>query len=159
VDGLDVLQEIIMKASMKCSNCGAEMSNLNMTWGRKQMWFVVPIMLIGFLPLIKMSFFKGDVTKDLKISGIETRASGKSLEIVGLITNSSGREWSGITVEAEFFDASGRFIDEASEYMRSDIAGNSKEYFKIVIASPPEEALSGAIKPSVKISGGHTSPF
>jgi hypothetical protein len=68
-------------------------------------------MLIGFLPLIKMSFFKGDVTKDLKISGIETRASGKSLEIVGLITNSSGREWSGITVEAEFFDASGRFID------------------------------------------------
>ena len=144
---------------MKCSNCGAEMSNLNMTWGRKQMWFIIPVMLLGFLPLIKMSFFKGDVTKDLKISDIQTRMSGTSLEIVGLITNSSGRQWSSITVEAEFFDSSGNFLDEASEYMRSDIAGNSKEHFKIVILSPPEAALSGAIKPVVKISGGQTSPF
>lgn len=148
-----------MKASMKCSNCGAEMSNLNMTWGRKQLWFVIPVMLLGFLPLIKMSFFKGDVKKDLAVSEIETRASGRSLEIVGLITNSSSREWSSITVEAEFFDASGKFIDEASEYMRSDIGGYSKEHFKIVISSPPEAALSGAIQPVVKISGGHTSPF
>lgn len=135
------------------------MSNLNMTWGRKQMWFILPVMLIGFLPLIKMTFFKGDVTKDLKISDIQTRVSGRSLEVVGLITNSSSREWSSITVEAEFFDASGNFIDEASDYMRSDIAGNSKEHFKIVIASPPEASLSGAIKPVVKISGGHTRPF
>lgn len=135
------------------------MSNLNMTWGRKQMWFIIPVMLLGFLPLIKMSFFKGDVTKDLRISDIQTRMSGTSLEIVGLITNSSGRQWSSITVEAEFFDSSGNFLDEASEYMRSDIAGKSKEHFKIVIASPPEAALSGDIKPVVKISGGHTSPF
>ncbi|MCX6855292.1 MAG: FxLYD domain-containing protein [Verrucomicrobia bacterium] len=135
------------------------MSNMNMTWGRKQMWFMIPIMLLGFLPLIKMTFFKGDITKDLKVSDIQTHASGRSLEIVGLITNSSSREWSGITVEAEFFDASGKFLDEASEYLRSDIAGNSKEHFKIVIASPPEDAVSGSVKPIVKISGGHTSPF
>jgi hypothetical protein len=130
-----------------------------MTWGRKQMWFIFPVMLLGFLPLIKMTFFKGDMTKDLKISDIQTRVSGRSLEVVGLITNSSSREWSGITVEAEFFDTSGKFIDEASEYMRSDIAGNTKEHFKIVITSPPEVALSGTIKPVVKISGGHTSSF
>jgi hypothetical protein len=148
-----------MKASMKCSNCGAEMSNLNMTWGRKQMWFIFPVMLLGFLPLLKMTFFKGDVTKDLQISEIQTRTSDRSLEIVGLITNSSGREWSGITVEAEFFDASGNFLDEANEYLRSDIRGNSKEHFKIVISSPPDAALSGNIKPVIKISGGHTSPF
>jgi len=148
-----------MKASMKCSNCGAEMSNLSMNWGRKQMWFIIPVMLLGFLPLIKMSFFKGDVTKDLQISDIQTRASGSSLEVVGLITNTSSRDWSGITVEAEFFDASGKFIDEASDYLRSEIAGNAKEHFKIVIVSPPKEALDGDIKPNVKIYGGHTSPF
>jgi hypothetical protein len=148
-----------MKASMKCSNCGAEMSNLNMVWGRKQLWFMLPVMLLGFLPLIKMTFFKGDATKDLAISDIQTRASGKSLEVVGLIANSSSREWSGVTVEAEFFDASGNFIDEAVEYLRSDIGGNSKEHFKIVIPSPPDAAVSGSIKPVVKISGGHTSPF
>ncbi len=148
-----------MKASMKCSNCGAEMSNLNMTWGRKQMWFIVPIMFVGFLPLIKMSFFKGDVTKDLTISEIQTRNSDRSLEILGLITNSSSREWSGLNVEAEFFDASGNFIDEDSVYLRSEIAGHSKEHFKIVIASPPDAAVNGSIKPVVKISGGRTSPF
>jgi hypothetical protein len=148
-----------MKASMKCSNCGAEMSNLNMTWGRKQMWFLIPIMLLGFLPLIKMAFFKGDVTKDLTVSEIQTKVSGRSLEIIGLITNSSRSEWSSVTVEAEFFDESGKFVDEAIEYLRSDIGGNSKEHFKIVINSPPEAALDGSIKPVVKISGGHTSPF
>jgi hypothetical protein len=148
-----------MKAIMKCSNCGAEMSNLNMTWGRRQLWFIIPAMLLGFFPLIKMTFFKGDVTKDLTVSNIQTRVSGTSLEIVGLITNSSSREWSGVTVESEFFDASGNFVDEASEYLRSDISGNSKEHFKIVIHSPPEAAVSGSIKPIVKISGGHTNPF
>lgn len=144
---------------MKCSNCGAEMTNMNMTWGKKQMWFLIPVMLLGFLPIIKMTFFKGDATKDLAISDIETRAAGRSLEIVGLITNSSGREWSGVTVQAEFFDASGKFVDEASEYLRSDISGNSKEHFKIVISSPPDAALNGEMKPVVKISGGHTRPF
>lgn len=148
-----------MKASMKCSNCGAEMSNLNLTWGRRQMWFIIPIMVLGFLPLIKMTFFKGEAAKDLSISEIQTRTSGRTLEIVGLITNSSGREWSGVTVEAEFFDAAGNFLDEESNFLRSDIAGHSKEHFKIVISSPPEGALSGDIKPVIKISGGHTSPF
>ena len=135
------------------------MSNMNMTWGKKQMWFLIPVMVLGFLPIIKMTFFKGDATKDLAISDIETRAAGRSLEIVGLITNSSSREWSGVTVQAEFFDASGKFVDEASEYLRSDISGNSKEHFKIVISSPPGEALNGEMKPVLKISGGHTRPF
>lgn len=106
-----------------------------------------------------MSFFKGDVSKDLVISNIETRVSGSSLEITGLITNASNHEWSGITVEAEFFDDSGKFVDEASEFLRSDVGGHAKEHFKIVISSAPESAISGAIKPKVKISGGHTSPF
>ena len=148
-----------MKAKMKCSNCGAEMSNLNMNWGRKQFLFIIPIMLIGFLPLIKMTFFKGDITKDLVVSEVKTRTAGSGLEIVGLITNSSGRAWSGITIEAEFYDSSGEFIDEASEYLRSEISGDAKEHFKIKIASPPKEAVSGDIKPVVKVSGGHTSPF
>tara|TARA_R110002096_G_scaffold44670_3_gene120919 strand:+ start:362 stop:808 length:447 start_codon:yes stop_codon:yes gene_type:complete len=148
-----------MIAKMKCSNCGAEMSNLNMSWGRKQLLFIIPIMLIGFLPLLKMTFFKGDVTKDLVVSEVTTRTAGKSLEIVGLITNSSGRTWSGVTVEAEFYNSAGEFIDEASEYLRSDIAGHAKEHFKIPIPSPPQAAVSGEIKPAVKVSKGHTSPF
>ena len=149
----------MMKATMKCSNCGAEMSNMSMSWPQKQLWVIVPILLLGFLPLIKMTLFKGDVTKDLAISEVKTKRVGSSLEIIGLITNSSGREWSGVTVEAEFYDSSGEFLDEASQYIKSTIGGHAKEHFKITIASPPELAEKGPLKPTVKVSGGHTSPF
>ncbi|MEI7911544.1 MAG: FxLYD domain-containing protein [Verrucomicrobiota bacterium] len=144
---------------MKCSNCGAEISNLNMSWGRKQMWFMIPVMLIGFSPLIMMTCFKGDATKDLQISEVRTRCVGNSLEIVGLITNLGKRQWSSVTVNADFFDSKGVFIDKASEYLRSNIGGNAKEYFKITIPSPPEQVTKEAIQPVVKISGGNTSPF
>lgn len=84
-----------MKAKMKCSNCGAEMSSINMSWscGWKQYLFIVPILILGFLPLIKITMFKGDVAKDLVISDVKTKMVGSSLEIIGLITNSSGRDW------------------------------------------------------------------
>lgn len=148
-----------MNAKMKCSSCGAEMSNLNMSWGKKQYWFMIPVMLIGLLPLLKMTFFKGDITKDLSITNVQTRVEGSSLEVVGLITNKSSREWSSLTIEAEFFDASGAFVDESSEYLRSDIGGHKEEHFKIVITNPPSQALSGSISPKLKIAGGHTNPF
>jgi hypothetical protein len=148
-----------MKTKMTCSKCGAEIENLNMNWGRKQIWLVLPILILGFLPLVKMTFFKGVVSEDLSISEVETKVVGSSLEIIGLITNSSGNEWSGVTVEAEFYDASGKFLDEGSEYIRSDIAGKAKEHFKITLRNPPEAALQGEIQPKLKVSGGHTSPF
>ena len=148
-----------MKTKMKCSNCGAEIENLNMNWGRKQIWLVLPILILGFFPLIKITFFKATVTEDLSISEVESKVVGSSLEIIGLITNSSGNEWSGVTVEAEFYDASGKFLDEGSDYLRSDIAGKAKEHFKITLRNPPEAALQGDIEPKLKVSGGHTSPF
>lgn len=148
-----------MIAKMQCSNCGAEMSNLNMNWGKKQFLLIIPIMLIGFLPLVIMSSPKGDPTKVLVVSEVTTRTSGKSFEILGLITNSSGRKWTGIRVEAEFYDSSGVFIDEASEYLRSDISGDATEHFKITIPSPPKEVSEGGIKPIVKVSSARTGLF
>ncbi len=148
-----------MIAKMKCSNCGAEMSNLNMTWGRKQLWFIIPIMLLGFLPMAKLFWFKGDATKELAVSGIQKRMSGQSLEIIGLVTNSGSHKWSSVTIEAEFFDSAGNFIDEASEYLRSDINEGAKEHFKITMKAPPVQASSPDTKMVVKVTGGHTMPF
>ena len=148
-----------MKAKMKCSNCGAEMSNMSMNWGLKQLWVIVPILILGFLPLIRMTLYKGDVTKDLAISEVRTKMVGSSLEVIGLISNSSGREWSGVTIEAEFYDPSGVFLDERTQYLQSTIGGHAKEHFKVTVSSPPELAAEGVIKPTMKISGGHTSPF
>ncbi len=148
-----------MIAKMKCSNCGADISTLNMTWGQKYWWFTLPIMLLGFWPLAKMTLFKGDITKDLVISEISRRVDGSSLEIIGLITNQGGKSWSGVTVEAEFFDASGTFIDEESEYLRTDIAPHAKEHFKITLRSKASKVSDPATKMNVKIAGGHSMPF
>lgn len=144
---------------MKCSNCGAEMSNLNMSWGRKQIWFIVPIMLLGFLPLVRMTFFKGDPMKDLSISDVQKRSVDRSLEITGLISNSSSRTWSSVSVEVEFFDAAGQFVDEANERIDSDIGSHAKEHFKIRISSPSQQITADGVKHVVKIAGGHTNPF
>jgi hypothetical protein len=148
-----------MLAKMKCSNCGAEMSNLNMSWGWKNYLMMIPIMLLGFLPLLKMTFFKGDVTKELSISDVQRRTADRSLEIVGLITNSGSRTWSGVTIEAEFFDASGAFVDEATEYLRSDIAAKAQEHFKVTVLAPSAALTAPDTKMVVKVAGGHTSPF
>lgn len=149
----------LMIAKMKCSSCGAEMSNLSMTWPRKYWLFMIPVMVLGFLPLIRMTFFKGDYTRDLHIQDVQKRSQGSSLEILGLIENTGGRTWSSVTVEAEFFDASGAFIDEEVSSLRSDVAAHGREHFKITVRSPSSAILASDVKMQVKVSGGHTLPF
>jgi hypothetical protein len=148
-----------MQAKMKCSNCGAEVSNLSITTNWKHLLFIVPIMLLGFWPLLSMMFNKGDITKDLAISDVQKRSNQGSLEIVGLLTNSGSHTWTSITVEAEFFDAAGNFIDESTQYLQSDVAGNAKEHFKITISNPAPALSAPDTKMVVKVSGGHTSRF
>jgi hypothetical protein len=148
-----------MIAKMKCSNCGAEMSNLNMSWGRKQLWFIIPILLLGFWPMAKLLWFKGDAMKDLVISDVQKRMNGRSLEIVGIVTNTGKHKFSSVTIEAEFFDAAGNFLDEEDEYLRSDINGGAKEHFKITMTSPPAQASAAETKMVVKVSGGHSDSF
>ena len=60
-----------MKATIKCSNCGAEITNLNFSWPKKQWLFILPIVLIGFLPMWQLYKPKGDFRKDLQINILE----------------------------------------------------------------------------------------
>jgi len=130
-----------------------------MSWGKKQWFFIIPIMILGFLPLAKMTFFKGDPTSDMIISEIRSNTNGGTIEITGLITNSGLHEWSSVTVEVEFFDKNGNFLDEKSEYLRTTIKPDAKEHFKVSIASKDERLLEEGVDVRVKIAGGHTSPF
>lgn len=148
-----------MIAKIKCSNCGAEMSNLNMTWGKKQLWFIVPMMLVGFLPMMKLFWFKGEATKELEISQVQKRFNDRSLEIVGLLTNRGDTKFSSVTIEAEFFDAAGNFLDEQSQYLQSDVLGGAQEHFKITMRNPPAQANAADTKMVVKVTGGHSMPF
>ena len=146
-------------AKLKCSNCGEEISTFNMSWGWKHLLFVIPILLIGFLPMARLFFFKGDIANELIISDVEKRFTGNNLEIVGLITNKGSHDWSAVAIEAEFFDVSGVFLDEGQEYLRGNVSRGANEHFKITIRNPREPMTSTENKMVVKISGGHASPF
>jgi len=148
-----------MAAKLKCSNCGEEISTFNMSWGWKHLLFIVPIMLIGFLPMARLFLFKGNISKELVLSEVEKRLTGGNLEIVGLITNNGNHDWTAVAIEAEFFDTSGVFLDEGQEYLRSNVSRGAKEHFKITIRNPKESMTSDQSKMVVKVSGGHSSPF
>ena len=111
------------------------------------------------LPMVKLFWFKGEATKGLVVSEIQKKVNGSSVEIVGLITNSGSNKFSSVTIEAEFFDAAGNFLDEESEYMRSDIPGGAKEHFKITLKTPLSQANAPDTKMVVKVTGGHSMPF
>ena len=149
---------------MKCSNCGADIPAVNVQYSWKQLIFIVPILLVGFWPLAQLTIFRGDVTKDLVIRQVEKKLSFQdspngTLVVTGIIKNLGRREWSGVTVEAEFFDEQGMFLDEASEYIRSDILAEAEEHFKIQIRSPRNELTADTTALKVKISGGRSQPF
>ena len=122
------------------------------------------LLLVGFWPLAQLTILRGDVTKDLVIRQVGKKLSfqdsprGK-LVVTGLIKNLGKRDWSGVTIEAEFFDEQGIFLDEASEYLRSDILGEAEEHFKMEIPSPGNALIAETTTLKVKISGGRSKPF
>ncbi|MGD0899660.1 MAG: hypothetical protein ABR915_17655 [Thermoguttaceae bacterium] len=76
-----------MKATVKCSNCGAEITNLSFTWGKKYWLWMAPLLVLCFLPMWRLYKPKGDYRKDLQISRLETRKDDSKIEIVGAIQN------------------------------------------------------------------------
>ncbi|MEC7709251.1 MAG: hypothetical protein VX902_00600, partial [Planctomycetota bacterium] len=102
---------------MTCSHCGADVPAVNVQYSWKQLLLVVPVLLLGFWPLAQLTILRGDATKDLVIRQVKKRLSFQdspsgSLVVTGLIKNLGKHDWSGVTVEAEFFDEQGLFIDE-----------------------------------------------
>ena len=151
-----------MQAKVKCSNCGAEISNLNFSWGRKQWLLMLPALLIipiALFPLYRLNFMKGDIAKELSISNVEKRVRGPNGEVVGIITNHSKRAWNGVNVEAEFFDADGNFLDEERSFLSLDLVPGAQEHFKISIHTSDPKVLENDAKVVVKISSGRTDPF
>ena len=149
-----------MNSKLKCSNCGAEVRNLSISWEKKYLLFMIPVMLLGLAPMIKLMFFKGNVTKELVVSDTQRRVDGSQLEVIGIIANSGRHTWSGVQVEAEFFDSAGAFVDEHSGRVEAVIQPGDKEHFKFTLhPSTKSKIRDEETKMVVKIAGGYTSPF
>ena len=151
-----------MKAQLKCSSCGAEITNLNMSWGKKQwLWFIPLIVFMIFIPFIMDSWFKdsNDFRSDLSIKDIEKRYINGNLEIFGIIDNHGKVNWENIVVEAELFENNGKFLDEIRGSICTNLSPNSSEHFKISSKEFPESRWNLISESKVKVSDAYHSKF
>lgn len=142
-----------MQAKLKCSNCGAEITNLNMSWGKKQ-WIWSLLIMIPFIILILWSERpKPDYSKELSANLIDTRHIDERIDVIGKLINKGTHEWQSVDVKAEFYDTNGKFIDEGSTYLSGGLRPMKEEYFKITLKKPYKELLEPNVKVMVKVSG------
>jgi hypothetical protein len=141
-----------MNAKLKCSNCGAEITNLTLGWGAKQwLWMLVP-----FVVMIACVFWfeypRGDFRKELSVSLLNTRLSTNEVAVLGSVTNSGKHEWQSVSIQAEFYDKEGQFLDEASGYVSGPLRPHSEEHFRLTLGRPAKETVTGSPKVIVRVS-------
>ena len=126
-----------------------------MDYNAKRALVIIPILLLGFIPFLSI-FFKSNslASDDLEIINFETRVDGKEMVVTGMISNVSESAWKSVSVEAEFFDESGKFIGEGKDYTGSDIYANGKENFEVRFRYLPEAVLAGKATTKFKVAGG-----
>lgn len=144
-----------MKNKISCPHCDKEITTLKMDYNAKQALVIIPILLLGFIPFFFTIFeSKPLASDDLEITSFDTRVDGKEMVVTGMISNLSESAWKSVSVEAEFFDESGKFIGEGKDYTGSDIYANGKENFEVRFRYLPEAVLAGKATTKLKVAGG-----
>lgn len=141
---------------LTCPHCEKDVATVGFRYGSKQWLFILPILALGFYPLLSMTVFNSRAlaSEDLQIASYETRLEGKELVITGVITNLTESAWKSVSLEAEFFDETGKYIGEGTDYAGSDVHPNSQENFEVRFRYLPELVLAGKAKTELKIAGG-----
>jgi hypothetical protein len=144
-----------MQNKISCPHCDKEITTLKMDYNAKQALVIIPIMLLGFTPFFFTIFeSKPLASDDLEITSFDTRVDGKEMVVTGMISNLSESAWKSVSVEAEFFDESGKFIGEGKDYTGSDIYANGKENFEVRFRYLPEAVVAGKATTKLKVAGG-----
>lgn len=146
-----------MKAQLKCSNCGAEISNLNMSWGRKQWLWFIPLMLFAILfpILMEKTIMKKDTSDfrtDLVIKDIEKRYINGTIEILGLVENHGKVNWENIEVQAELYGKDGKFLDQLTGRVAANLLPGAADHFKISSKEFPGERWEASTDIKVKVA-------
>ena len=144
-----------MQNKISCPHCDKEITTLKMDYNAKQALVIIPIMLLGFTPFFFTIFeSKPLASDDLEITSFETRVDGKEMVVTGMISNLTESAWKSVSIEAEFFDESGKFIGEGKDYTGSDIYANGKENFEVRFRYLPEAVVAGKATTKLKVAGG-----
>ncbi len=151
-----------MNAQLKCSNCGAEITNLTMSWGQKYwLWFIPFAVFIIFIPYFTDFMFKdtNDFREDLSVSGIERRYVNGTIEILGVVQNAGQVNWQHITIEAELFSKDGKFLDEITGRNEANLSPGASERFKIHAQNFPRSRWDAIGDVKVKVADAYHSRF
>ena len=144
-----------MQNKISCPHCDKEISSVKMSYNTKQALVIIPILLLSFIPFFFI-FFKSQTlaSDDLEITSFDTRLDGKEMVVTGMISNLTESAWKSVSIEAEFFDESGKFIGEGKDYTGSDIYANGKENFEVRFRYLPEAVVAGKATTKLKVAGG-----
>ena len=148
-----------MKNKISCPHCDKEISTVKMGFGAKQWMFVLPILVIGFYPLLSITLFKSTASEELEISSYSKRMDGDEMVVTGIINNLTDSAWTSVSVEVEFYDEAGNFIGECDDYIGSDIHSKANENFEVRFRNLPEVVLQGDASTKLKIAGGVCKNF
>jgi len=151
-----------MKAQLKCSNCGAEISNINMSWGQKQWLWVIPFMILALsMPFLTEYVLKEthDFRSDLSVKDLERRYVDGMVEILGVVENHGKVGWQHIAIKAELFSKDGKFLDQLISHNNVNLSPGTSEHFKLSAHDFPESRWKAITDAKVKISSASHSRF
>ena len=151
-------------ARLHCSNCGAELTNMTMSWGRHQwLWtlgyvaFVFGAMYVGQWYLFGRD---GSYVDEVEASLVDVRPAADRVEVVGKLKNLGKHTWVHFNVEAEFFDGSGKFLDETTAWrVPATLSPEGEENFKLTLMTSDERILKGKPKVVVKVADADLARF
>lgn len=150
-------------AKLKYSNCGAELTNLTFSWGKRQ-WLWTLLAFIPFVALMvwmRVGLFGSsyEYVTELKVSLIETRVAQDRFDILGRLKNDGSHTWGRVTVEAEIFDKDGKFVDEVSDYLSGTLSPGAEEHFRLSFFNPDEKILNKSSKVVLKVADADEDRF
>ena len=152
-----------MKAQLKCSNCGAEIENLNFSWGKKQWLWFIPFMVFVFCFPFFTDYVVGDGKHDfrteLTAKETERRYNNGSVEILGTVENHGKVNWQHIIIQADLYGKNNRFLDQLSTKMNANLLPNSSDHFKIDSKEFPESRWKDIEVIKIKVSDAYHSKY
>jgi hypothetical protein len=153
----------MQSAALKCSNCGAEITNLTLGWSKRQwLWGIFSFVpFVALVVWINYGLFRhsDSYADELEASLIDVRSTKDRIDIRGTIRNHGKHTWERVVVEAEFYDEEGVFIDETSEHIAASLSPNAEEHFRLTLSSPDLRIVESEPKVTLKIADASESRF
>lgn len=150
-------------AKLKCSNCGAEITNLTLGWSKRQwLWALLSFLpFIGFIAWMNYGLFRhsNSYAAEIEVSLIDVRHATDRIDVRGMLRNVGTHTWERITVEAEFYDDQGTFVDETSQHIAAALRPNSEEHFRLTLLTADPKIIAGKPKVALKIADASESRF